>query len=81
MWGYNDMKMELKKKFLWNIPWLWTVNNTVIQHVLEEVNIVWISEQGIIIKKGEKCDKAYVILEGSASVYVHVGSMDIKEKF
>ena len=48
---------------------------------MEEVNILRVSEQGFILKKGEKCDKAFIIIEGTASVYVHVGKEDIKEKF
>lgn len=73
--------MNLKRKYLKNVPWLRNVNNTVIQHILEEVNILRVSEQGFILKKGEKCDKAFIIIEGTASVYVHVGKEDIKEKF
>jgi len=53
----------------------------VIQHILEEVHVLRVSEQGIILKKGEKSDWAYIIIEGSASVYLHVGKMEIKEKY
>lgn len=35
----------------------------------------------MILKKGDKSDRAYVILEGSASAYVHIGANDIKERF
>ena len=47
---YDDVKMNLKRKYLKNIPWLRTVNSTVIQHILEEVNILRVAEQGFILK-------------------------------
>ena len=66
-------------KYLANIPWLRFVNEIVVKSVLEEVDIIRMSEQGVILKKGDKSDRCYVVLEGTVSVYVHIGAADTKE--
>lgn len=43
-------------KYLANIPWLRFVNEIVVKSVLEEVDIIRMSEQGVILKKGDKSD-------------------------
>lgn len=41
---YWDPKFILKQKYLSNVPWLRFVNETVVKSVLEEVDIIWMSE-------------------------------------
>lgn len=42
--SYKDPKMIQKLKYLANIPWLRFVNESVIKAVLEEVDIIRMSE-------------------------------------
>jgi CRP-like cAMP-binding protein len=44
----------------------------VIKHVLEEIEILRLGEGGVILKRGDKSDKVFVILEGSVDVLVHI---------
>jgi len=46
------------------------VNETVIKHVLEEVEILRLGNGGIILKRGDKTDKVFIVLEGKVDIYV-----------
>ena len=68
--SFKDPKMVFRRKALANIPWLRRVSDTVIKHVLEQVEILRLGNGGTILKRGDKTDKVFVVLEGNVDIYV-----------
>ena len=62
--------MAFRRRALSNVPWLRRVSDTVIKHILEEMEITRIRPGGIILKRGDKANKMFVVLEGEVEIYV-----------
>ena len=60
--------MVFRRKAIANVTWLRRVSDTVIKHALEEVEILRVQDKGIIVKRGDKSDKVYIIFEGNVEV-------------
>lgn len=77
---YNDPKMVFRRNALRNVPWLRRCDDNTIKHVLEKVDIRRYGEGGIILKKGDKSDKLFVIFEGMINIWLEKTNPDTEEK-
>ena len=71
--SFKDPKMVFRRKAVANIPWLRKVSDVVVKKILEEIEILRIREGGGILKRGDKTENVYVVLEGSVNVFVNDG--------
>ena len=69
--SFKDPKMVFRRKAIANVPWLRNVNEVVVKKILEEIKIMRLREGGVILKRGDKTENLYIVLEGSVNVFIN----------